>query len=115
MAGPFFHLPSVSCALLPGSEQRDQCVQTDGGEKGAPQSQHSWIPSGGGDELERLRGADGKETCLFEDLELLSEWGGGRDGGCVCEGLEQEGELCRQDGELCRQQRGSLIRTDPKS
>ena len=36
------------------------------------------MPSGCGDELERLRGADGKETCLFEDLELLSECGGGR-------------------------------------
>ena len=62
MAGPFFHLPSVSCALLPGSEQRDQCVQTDGGEKGAPQSQHTWILSGCGDELERLMGAE--EACL---------------------------------------------------
>ena len=69
MAGPFFHLPSVSCALLPGSEQRDQCVQTDGGEKGAPQSQHSWIPSGCWDELEKLMGAE--EASLFEDLELL--------------------------------------------
>ena len=54
-------------------------------------------------------GADSKEACLFEDLELLCECGGGWR--CVREGLEQVGELCRQEGELCRQQCGSLIRT----
>ena len=62
-------------------------------------------------------GADSKEACLFEDLELLYECGGGRVvvvGRCIHQGLEQVGELCRQEGELCRQQRGSLIRTDPK-
>ena len=79
MAGPFFHLPSVSCALLPGSEQRDQCVQTDGGEKGAPQSQHSWIPSGCGDELERLMGAE--EACLRTWSCFLNGAGWGVGGG----------------------------------
>ena len=64
------------CSLALG--QRDQYVQTDGGEKGPPQSQHSWTPSGCADELERLMGADSKEACLFEDLELLCECGGGR-------------------------------------
>ena len=62
-------------------------------------------------------GADSKEACLFKDLELLYECGGGRVvvvGRCIHQGLEQVGELCRQEGELCRQQRGSLIRTDPK-
>ena len=45
-----------------------------GVEKGPPESQHSWTPSGCGDELERLRRADSKEACsLFEDLELLPE------------------------------------------
>ena len=58
--------------------QRDRCVQTDRGEKGPPQSQPSWTPSGCGDELERLMGADSKEACLFKDLELLYECGGGR-------------------------------------
>ena len=60
------------CSLALG--QRDQCEQTDRGEKGPPESQHSWTPSGCGDELERLRRADSKEACsLFEDLELLPE------------------------------------------
>ena len=64
-------------------------------------------------------GADGKESCLSENLELLPECvflaGGGGGGGGVCEGLEQESELCRQEGELCRQKHGNLIRTDPKT
>ena len=64
------------CSLALG--QRDRCVQTDRGEKGPPQSQPSWTPSGCGDELERLMGADSKEACLFKDLELLYECGGGR-------------------------------------
>ena len=63
MAGPILHLSSVSwgtaCSLALG--QRDQYVQTDGGEKGAPQSQYSWTPSGCGDELERLMRAE--EAC----------------------------------------------------
>ena len=59
--------------------------------KDPPQSQHSWIPSGCGDELERLRGADSKEAyTLFEDLEMHPEWGG-RAG----DGEELEGMLCR--------------------
>ena len=42
------------------------------GEKGPPESQHSWILSDYGDELEMLMGAE--EACsLFEDLELLPE------------------------------------------
>ena len=47
------------CSLALG--QRDQYVQTDRGEKGP---------------LERLMGADDKEACLFEDLELLPGRGG---------------------------------------
>ena len=62
------------CSLALG--QRDQYAQTDRGEKEPPQSQHSWTPSGCADELERLMGADSKEACLFEDLELLYECGG---------------------------------------
>ena len=62
--------------LLPALGQRDQYVQKDGGVKGPTQNQHSWTPSGCVDELERLRGADGKESCLSVDLELLPE--------CVC-------------------------------
>ena len=46
--------------------------------KDPPQSQYSWIPSGCGDELERLKGADGKEAYfLFEALEMHPERGGG--------------------------------------
>ena len=74
------HLPPSFCVLVHCSlalGQRDQYVQTDRGEKGPPQSQHSWTPSGCADELERLMGADSKEACLFEDLELLCECGGG--------------------------------------
>ena len=63
------------CSLALG--QRDQYVQTDRGEEGPPQSQLSWTPSGCADELERLMGADSKEACLFEDLGLLCECGGG--------------------------------------
>ena len=74
---------------------------TERGDKGPPQSQHSWIPSGCGDELGRLMGEDGKEACLRTWSCFLNGVGGGM-GGCVREGLEQEGELCRQDGELCR-------------
>ena len=78
MAGPILHLPSVSWGTAPWLWDRgDQYVQTDRSEKGPPQSQHSWILSGCADELERLRGADGKEAYLFEDLELLCECGGG--------------------------------------
>ena len=79
MAGPILHLPSVSWGTAPWLWDRgDQYVQTDRSEKGPPQSQHSWTPSGCADELERLMGADSKEACLFEDLELLCECGGGR-------------------------------------
>ena len=77
-AGGDGQVPSSTVLLCPGtllscSGQRDQYVQTDGGVKGPPQSQHSWTPSGCGDKLERLRGADGKESRLSEDLELLPE------------------------------------------
>ena len=74
------HPPPSLCVLGHSSlalGQRDQYVQTDGSEKGPPQSQHSWTPSGCADELQRLMGADSKEACLFEDLELLCECGGG--------------------------------------
>ena len=72
------HLPPSFCVLGHCSlalGQTDQYEQTDGGMKGSQQSQHSWIPSGCGDELERLMGVDGKEACLFGDLEMLSEYG----------------------------------------
>ena len=64
MAGPVFHLPSVSWHTAPSLAlgQRGQYVLTDRGEKGPPRRQHSGIPSWYGDELERLMGADGKEA-----------------------------------------------------
>ena len=73
MAGPVFHLPSVSCALTaPGSGTEGPVCTDRPGEKGPPESQHSWILSEYGDELEMLMGAE--EACsLFEDLELLPE------------------------------------------
>ena len=78
MAGPILYLPSVSWGTAPWLWNRgDQYVQTDRGETGPPQSQLSWTQSGCADELERLMGADSKEACLFEDLELLCECGGG--------------------------------------
>ena len=53
---------------------------TERGDKGPPQSQHSWIPSGCGDELGRLMGEDGKEACLRTWSCFLNGVGGGMGG-----------------------------------
>ena len=66
------------------------------GEKGLPQIQHSW--KGWWEQA-----AKKPVLCLRTWSCILNMGGRG-----FCEGLEQEGELCRQ-------QRGSLIRTDPKT
>ena len=77
-----FHLPPSFCVLGHCSLALDRGTsvyrEREGvGNKGPPQSQHSWIPSGCGDELERLMGEDGKEACLRTWNCFLNGVGGG--------------------------------------
>ena len=72
-------LPSSFCVLMHCSlalGQRDHYVQTDRGEKGPPQSQHSGLPSRCGEELERVMGADGKEACSLRTWSCFLNMGG---------------------------------------
>ena len=65
---------SVFWGTAPGSGTEGPVWRDRQGWERTPQSQHSWTPSGCGEELERLWGADGKEACsLFEDVELIPE------------------------------------------
>ena len=71
MAGPIFHLLCSGALLL----DRGTSVNRQG-EKGPPQSQHSWTQSGCGEELERLRGGREQRSLFSEGLELLPEQAG---------------------------------------
>ena len=77
-----FHLPPSFCVLGHCSLALDRVTrvyrQRGGvGNKGPPHSQHSWIQSGCGDELERLMGEDGKEAWLRTWSCFLNGVGGG--------------------------------------
>ena len=64
MAGPIFHLPSVSWHTGPRLWDRGASMYRQTGvRKDPPQRQHNGILSRCGDELERLMGANGKDAC----------------------------------------------------